>query len=131
MSENMEGQNFIKFNPNNEIEYAYVSRYAKEPSGLISWYIPAFNLYFSSTDMNDGIKRSQAMTQCFLNYWLNEEGMEAFIDKINRLGFRTANGKPIKAPKGKSKTVIAYPAAREMPGYDKQHSFKAAKAVRA
>ncbi len=71
-----------------KIFYGFHARYIKEENGMYSWYIPAFDIYFSSKTKEDGHKRAQAMTKSFFKVWINNEGVRSFILQIHKLGFK-------------------------------------------
>lgn len=101
-----ENDNYIDIKPGH-IDYAFTAKYRKEPSGLYSWYIPSFDIYFSSSSHEDGEKRSKALTFSFFNYWIQNEGFEAFLNKLERLGFTPDSKKQAKALiKSRRKNVV-------------------------
>lgn len=78
---------FINFTKG-KINYAFHARYVKEENGMYSWYIPSFDIYFSSNTKEQGDKRAIAMTRAFFSHWINQESFRSFILQIHKLGFK-------------------------------------------
>lgn len=72
------------------IKYGFHARYRVEENGMYSWYIPAFDIYFSSQTKEQGDKRAVAMTKSFFNHWINYESFRSFILQIHKLGFKAS-----------------------------------------
>lgn len=73
------------------VRFGYRLMYNKDEPGIINYYIPGFNLFFSANDEETGSKRGKAMVRAFLDYWINQESPRSFILEIHKLGFRTKN----------------------------------------
>lgn len=80
---------FINFTKNG-LDYGFEARYRVEDDGMYSWYIPTFDIYFSSTTKEQGDQRAIAMTRAFFNHWINEESFRSFVLQIHKLGFKAA-----------------------------------------
>lgn len=80
--------NFIEIKEK-QIDYRYESYRRQEANGMISWYIPAFQMYFSSKTKEEGDIRSKAMVNSFFMYWFEKEkSFRGFIHEIHHFGFR-------------------------------------------
>ena len=123
---------FIRILPD-KIEYGHGSWYKIESSGMYSWWIPSFDLFFSSMTLEDGQRRGDALTQSFFNYWILQEGFDAFIDKIERLGFKTESTKQIRSLKKRrsNKPVVFMPQREKAPGEYTGYSIFSQKSIRA
>jgi hypothetical protein len=79
---------YIKFEPKG-IRIGYrVYRTAQE-GGLITSYIPGFDIAFSSASKEIAIKRANAMVTHFFDYYVKNQSWREFMLKIHKLGFRT------------------------------------------
>lgn len=78
---------YINFSKN-KIDYGFHARYVKEENGMYSWYIPSFDIYFSSNTKEQGDKRAISMTRAFFSHWINQESFRSFILQIHKLGFK-------------------------------------------
>ena len=81
---------FIKFSKEG-IHYAFHARSIQEKNGMFSWYIPAFDIFFSSKDRETGRAKAKSMTESFFTYWIGQESFRAFILQIHKLGFKSPN----------------------------------------
>lgn len=72
------------------INYGFHAHYKAEENGMYSWYIPAFDIYFSSQSIEQGNKRAVAMTRSFFNHWIEHESFRSFILQIHKLGFKAS-----------------------------------------
>jgi hypothetical protein len=77
---------FIQFRENG-INYGFHAHYKKE-GNMYSWYIPSFDIFFSSKTKEEGDRRAIAMTTSFFNQWIHHESFRSFILQIHKLGFR-------------------------------------------
>lgn len=90
-----EQPNFIQIKPDG-INYGYHSRFIEEKNGMYSWYLPSFDIYFSSSTKEEGEKRSLEMTESFFNYWLQKKGFRTFLMQILRLGYQARSHKELQ-----------------------------------
>lgn len=67
-----EAVNFIKIKEG-QINYRYDSYRRQEENGMFSWYIPAFQMFFSSKTKEEGDVRARAMVKSFFMYWFEKE----------------------------------------------------------
>lgn len=71
------------------INYRYQAYRREEENGMISWYIPAFQMFFSSKTKEEGDLRSHAMVKSFFIFWLEKEkSFRGFVHEIHHFGFR-------------------------------------------
>lgn len=61
----------------------------KAENGMYSWYIPGYNIRFSSETKEQGEKRAVTMVKAFFTYWKKSSNRE-FILEIHRLGFKAS-----------------------------------------
>lgn len=74
------------------IKYAYHKFYRKEESGMLSFYIPAYDIYFSADNIEEGDRLGTILTRSFFRYWIKRIGFNEFVLEIRRLGFVTEGG---------------------------------------
>ena len=86
---------FINLTPTS-IKYGYNSHFVQEEDGLFSWYIPSFDIYFSSNTKEEGDNISRAMVKSFMNYWLKEKGFRSFVLQVFKLGYKTSSHEEFK-----------------------------------
>lgn len=72
----------------NRIDYGFHSRYRVEEDGSYSWYIPTFEMFFSSENLEAGEKRAKIMAQSFFNFWIESQSFRSFVLQIHKLGFK-------------------------------------------
>jgi hypothetical protein len=87
--------NFIDISPQ-RIQWGFNANYIEEKDGMFSWYLPSFDIYFSSATKEAGDKKALAITNSFFNYWLKEKGFRRFLMKILRLGYKPASHDELK-----------------------------------
>lgn len=90
------------------ISYEFTLRYREEENGMYSWFIPGFNIFYSTKTRDLGEKRGVAMTRSFFKYWIEKEGFNNFILQLNNLGF-----KPKGEPQHKSGNVVIHELLRK------------------
>lgn len=61
---------------------------SKQEDGIVSSYMPGFDIYYSSPDMETAQKRGEAMIHNFFNFWIEKQSWKKFVLKIHALGFR-------------------------------------------
>ena len=119
---------FIEIN-NGRIYCGFHAYHKKTESGMYSWYIPGFNIRFSSKDKETGDKRAIIMVNAFFSYWVDRVSYREFILEIHKLGFKapqhdlTVNRlltKKVHTAKFKS-SVIKLPDPKE---YEQSKSLK-------
>lgn len=88
-------ETYIKITPQ-RLEWGFHGKYIKEPDGRFSWYLPSFDIYFSSSTLEDGDEKALAITQSFFNYWLSEKGFRKFLMKILSLGYKPGSHEELK-----------------------------------
>ena len=82
--------NFIEIQ-GNKINYRYQIYHREEENGMVSWYVPAFQMFFSSKTKEEGDARSKAMVKSFFMYWFEKEkSFRGFIHEIHHFGFRAS-----------------------------------------
>lgn len=59
--------------------------------GMVSAYIPAFDIYYSAPDRETAERRSENAVKAFHKYWMENQGWKKYILKLHHLGFKTAN----------------------------------------
>jgi len=59
----------------------------KNENGMFSWYIPGFDIYFSSKTEEVGLVRADSMLDAFLNHFLEHQNLPVLINELKRLGF--------------------------------------------
>lgn len=62
---------------------------SKQEDGIVSSYMPGYDIYYSSPDMETAQKRGEAMVHNFFNFWIEKQSWKKFILKIHALGFRS------------------------------------------
>ena len=82
-------RNFIQISPHN-ISYGFGTLNIQELDGSYSWYIPSFDIYFSSKTKEQGNERARAMVKSFFNFWLTNQGFRAFALQLFKLGYKTS-----------------------------------------
>lgn len=70
---------------NIQIGFVVVS---KQEDGIVSSYMPGFDIYYSSPDMDTAKERGEAMVHNFFNFWIEKQSWKKFVLKIHALGFR-------------------------------------------
>lgn len=88
-------KNYINITPKN-IQWGFHSHYIQEKDGMFSWYIPSFDIYFSSKTIDEGNDIAKAITNSFFNYWLKEKGFRKFLMKLLNLGYKTSSHDELK-----------------------------------
>jgi len=78
------------------IRYAYNALFIKEENGMVSGYIPAFDIYFSAPDREIASKRGESLVAAFFNFWIKQQGFRAFVLQILKLGFKAPNVQELK-----------------------------------
>lgn len=74
---------------NGEVKCVFDAKFIVETNGMYSWYIPAFNMFYSSRTREEGIVTGRAMSKSFFSYWLEKEkDFRSLILEINKLGFK-------------------------------------------
>ncbi|MDC9721465.1 MAG: hypothetical protein PSN34_01665 [Urechidicola sp.] len=77
---------FINVN-NGKIEIGF-SVISKQEDGVVASYMPGFDIYYSSPDMETAQKRGEAMIHNFFKFWIDKQSWKKFVLKIHALGFR-------------------------------------------
>lgn len=77
----------IKIEPTGVV-YEFTIRYREEENGMFSWFIPGFNIFYSTKTVEQGEPRGVAMTKSFFKYWIGKEGFQNFIIQLHGLGFK-------------------------------------------
>jgi hypothetical protein len=93
MSENI--GTYININRDG-ISYAYNAHFIKEENGMISAYIPAFDIYFSAADRETASKRGSSLVTSFFSFWIKQQGFRSFVLQILKLGFKAPNAGELK-----------------------------------
>ena len=88
-------KNFIKFSPEG-IHWGYHAHYIEEENGLISWYIPSFDIYYTSTTKEEGGQIGYDATKAFFEFWLKRQSFRKLVNKILHLGYKTENFQQLK-----------------------------------
>ncbi len=88
-------ETFISINREG-IRYGYHVLHIPEENGMISSYIPAFDIYFSSPNKEKASERSRTMVTSFFNFWIKKQGFRSFVIQILKLGFKTQNASELK-----------------------------------
>lgn len=76
----------IKINQTS-IDYSFWMYYIQEENGMFSWYLPGYDISFSTNDYETGEKRAEAMIVSFFQFWLEDKGFQSFVLELRRLGF--------------------------------------------
>lgn len=79
-------KNTITITPEN-ISSNYVVLFKKE-DGFVTSYIPAFDIWYSSPSEEEAKRRSRLMVKSFFRSYLENEGWNAMILGITKLGFK-------------------------------------------
>lgn len=79
---------YIKIHQSGMVEAQYRAYYKKTEKGNYRWFIPGFNIRFTSKDMEIGEKRAFVMVKYFMHYWDTKGSFREFLLEIHRLGFR-------------------------------------------
>ena len=84
---------FVKINiKGGGIEYRYAYYHRTEKNGMHSWYIPGFNMFFSTKTQEAGSVRAAAMVKSFfIDYFEKQDSFRSFILELHRLGFRASS----------------------------------------
>ena len=80
--------NYIKVRQDH-IEYGFEARYVDD-GNMYSWYIPAYDIYFSSPkDTIEGARRAKAMVKAFYvsRFEKEKQDLKSFLIEIYKLGF--------------------------------------------
>ena len=68
------------------------AHYNVEKNGMYSWYLPGFEMYFSSMTKEEGLITAKAMSKSFFIYWIEKEkNFNQLILEITKLGFKTVD----------------------------------------
>ena len=86
---------FITINKDG-MKYGFHGHYIKEENGAYSWYIPAFDIYFSSPNFEEGDRRAVIMVKSFMNFWIKQQGFRGFVLQILKLGFKAQDDKALQ-----------------------------------
>lgn len=86
---------YIQITPEG-ISWGFHARYIEEKDGMFSWYLPSFDIYFSTNTKEEGQERAKALTTSFFNYWLKKKGFRSFLMKILRLGYTASSHEELK-----------------------------------
>jgi hypothetical protein len=89
-------ESFISLSPN-KISYGFQAMFKIEEDGIYSWYIPSFDIYFSSPTKEAGDKRAKAMVRSFFNYWLKNQGYRNFLMQILKLGYKPSSHQELQS----------------------------------
>jgi hypothetical protein len=99
----------------------------KEVKGGYSWFIPGFNIRFSSETKEIGERRAITMVKAFFKYW-NGVSFREFLLAINRMGFKSEQNDLVlhkmltkKITSAKFKSIVHIPK----PDYKKSTALKA------
>jgi hypothetical protein len=71
----------------------------KKEGDMYSWYVPAYDIYFSSPTEEIGRKRAKSAVMSFFNYWTKEQSFKNFILEIHKLGFRASENHELTVKK--------------------------------
>lgn len=88
-------KSFINIEPKG-IEWGYTAHYIIEDDGMYSWYIPSFDIFFSSMDEKEGDKIGEDATTAFFEYWLKKQGFRKFVNKVLSLGYKAKSFQELK-----------------------------------
>lgn len=67
------------------VQYVVIS---KQEEGVVSSYMPGFDIWYSAPDMETAQARGKAMIHNFLHFWITKQSWKRFVVKIHALGFR-------------------------------------------
>jgi hypothetical protein len=73
------------------LRFAYHTLFNIEEDGAVSCYIPAFDIFYSAPNKEEGSRRSRLMVESFMNFWIKKQGFRSFVLQILKLGFKTQN----------------------------------------
>mgnify|MGYP000594088410 CR=1 FL=1 len=59
--------------------------------GVVSAYVPSFNLHFSAPDKSEVEKIGRFMVRSFFNLWLDQANRKVLAKQLVKLGFREEN----------------------------------------
>ena len=62
----------------------------EEGSSMYDFYIPAFDIFFCASSIEESKKIGQAMMDSFISFWSKNYGTSGFVQELNRLGFKTS-----------------------------------------
>ncbi len=85
---------FININKNG-LKWGFFAHHIKEGE-MVSTFIPAFDLYYSSPNKDEANKRAKIMVKSFLNFWIQQQGFRAFVLQMLKLGFKTPDATALK-----------------------------------
>lgn len=88
----MKAEQYVKIKPIDNkinISWGYVTLFKREDSGMVSCYIPSFDIYFSAKDDSAIKNKSSALTHMFFDYFLSDRktGLKALAIQLHKLGF--------------------------------------------
>jgi hypothetical protein len=95
---------FISIN-NGKISCGFHIFFKSDENGMFSWFIPGFNIRFSSTTKEAGDKRAIIMVKAYFNYWIERVSFREFILNIHRSGFKAAENHELTVSKILSKKL--------------------------
>lgn len=81
---------YIQFTPEG-MKYGFYAYCVEEKGGNYSWYVPAYDIYFSSPSKEEGSRRAKLMVSSFFNFWVKQQGIKQFGLQLHKLGFRATN----------------------------------------
>lgn len=61
----------------------------KEEDGIITSFIPAFNMSLTSTSLEESHRLSKVLLRAFCDYHIKDRGIDKFFLEINSLGFKS------------------------------------------
>jgi len=84
----------IEFKPlpqerSTEVKFQYSTLFIEDGNG-VSCFIPGFDLRFFAPTVDESKLIGKALTRSYLDYWMNEQGQNAFLLELSRMGFKTA-----------------------------------------
>lgn len=108
---------FISIN-NGKISCGFHIFFKSDENGVFSWFIPGFNIRFSSKDKESGDKRAIIMVKAYFNYWIERVSYREFLLNIHRSGFKASENHELtisrlltrKTNSAKFKSLVQVPA---------------------
>lgn len=83
-------ETFVKID-NDKISLGFYDYYKQEENGLYSVYVPAFDIYFTATSLEEKRRMSLAVVKAHLKFAMKNNGIKGFIIYLNKLGFKAVN----------------------------------------
>ncbi len=102
----------------------YRAYYRPEANGMFTWFIPGFDIYYSSRDKESGANKSLNLTKSWLSFYERQSKLSELMLDLRKMGFEASDGntdyKIMKAIKGERPKQIKFRVAN----YNTPERFK-------